>query len=299
MIRIEHRGFVFSALLACAITLTDCGAEDSVGESVSGANVNAERAARISQALEVGSRFSVSAQTLEESDSARLKTTPTNMRPYALPPSFGPTIPTITSVTPNVTTAGVATNICIDGQSITNTVTEQNKTYDPTIVVSLLDINRTEVAIPGGVITPTSVTQSQVCFTTTLPAGLFNIRVFKAYGSVQQVRSNDLSFVVRPKFTIDSATVCDGRVTVGIVGLVDICKSPSPPSWCYGLLEIDPCPGCPRPPWRIWVDLQPCEVINWSTQQIVATCPNAHIGALVTVSGGGLPVSTKLVGGCK
>jgi predicted small secreted protein len=291
MIHIEHRGFVFSALLAYAITLTACGTESGVGEGGSGANVNAERAATISQALEVGPRFSVSAQTLEESDSARLKTDPTNMRPHALPPWFGPTIPTITSVTPNVTTEGVATSICLDGQSMINTVVEQNKTYSPMVVVSLLDDNRAEV--PVRVITPTSVTQSQVCFTATLPAGVFNLRVFKDYQGSLQVGSNDLSFVVRPKFTIDLATVCNGMVRATFT---DPCRSANPPSWC-NMVHYLPCigPGC----W-MWVGSQFCERINWGNQEIVATCPNATGGAQVIIGGpSGLFLRAKLVDGCK
>lgn len=189
---------------------------------------------------------------------------------YALPPSFGPTIPTITSVTPNVTTAGVATSICLDGQSITNLVTEQNTTYDPTIVVSLLDDNRTEVPVSGGVIAPTSVTESQVCFSTTLPAGLFNVRVFKARGTTLEVNSNDLPLVVKPSRSIASAVLCGNPATVTMTGTGLVC-----PSTVYSLAGSQ---------------FAQCTVSSCTDTTIVASCSNAAAGGKVIVSGGGLPV---------
>lgn len=188
---------------------------------------------------------------------------------YALPPSFGPTIPTIDSMSVQAVEAGVATEIVLTGQSFTNTVVEQNKTYDPTIVLSVLDDARTEVA--SQVITPTSVTQSEIRFTATLPAGLFNVRVFKAYGGALQVKSNDLPIVSKPARRITSAVLCGDPPTVTVTGTGFVCPS---------ALYVQ----------HAGFRFEQCTVSSCSETTIVGSCPNAAAGEKVIVFGGGLPI---------
>jgi hypothetical protein len=189
---------------------------------------------------------------------------------YALPPSFGPTIPTIDSIAPMVAKAGVTTQITLTGQSFTNTVVEQNTTYAPEVVLSVFDDARTEVA--SYVVNPDTFTQAEVKFT--IPAdvacGMWNVRVFKARGTALEVKSNDLPVAVPCPPVISSAVLNGSVLTVSGTGL----GASSPPGRIFVLHN--------GPPKKI----EACTVVSWTATTIVADCPNTVPGDVVYVFNG-------------
>jgi hypothetical protein len=188
---------------------------------------------------------------------------------YALPPSFGPTIPTIDFCEPLESVAGVPTQVCCTGQSITNTVVEQYRTYHPTVVLSRLDDARSEVA--SLVITPITFRESEVCFTATLPAGIYNVRINKDYQGSLEVKSNVLPIVVRPR---SQACVDPVRHVVRVTR--------------EGL-------GCPVSVFVAHnLRIEQCVVSSCSNTTIVANCPSAAVGDKLVVAGDGPLFSATL-----
>jgi hypothetical protein len=190
---------------------------------------------------------------------------------YRPPPSFGPTVPTIDRISPRQTDDGVATEIILTGQSFTNTMTEMGKTYSPTIVLSPFDEAHSET--PSQVITPTYVTESEVRFTATLPAGVFNLRVYKDYLGSAQVKSNDLPIVAKPSRRIASAVLCGGTITMAGAGFA-----------CSSALYV----------LRAGFRIEQCTVSTCSGTAVVGSCPSAAAGDRLVLSAGGLPVSAAL-----
>jgi hypothetical protein len=274
----KRRGFTTCAPLIYTIALIGCNARDSVTESYSESSVSTEEIATISQALLTDPEVSTNTQNFLDSDSARPNTDPNaDVRPYVLPPSFGPTIPTINTI-PLVICAGVATQITLAGQSFTNTVVEQSMTYDPTVVLSLLDAARTTVA--SYVITPDSFTEAALQFTipANVPCGVYNVRVVKAIGTALEVKSNDIPIVIYCGPVITSAVIRGTVLTV-----TGYCFGPSAPPVRLFVLHVGP----PR-------TLVQCTISSWTNTSITATCPDTVPGDTVLVPFGSRMLSAVI-----
>jgi hypothetical protein len=181
---------------------------------------------------------------------------------YSLPPMFGPTVPSAESASVSSVAAGVATEICLAGQSFTNSVVEQNKAYTPVVVVSPLDPAYSETA--SQVLTPTSFTEGAVCVNASLPAGAWNFRVVKDYQGSKQVKSNGIAVVAR-SVAITSASLSGSTLTLTGNGF-----------------------GGQQPSWgRVLVNAKACTITSWTNTQIVATCSGAKSGDRVVVIAGG------------
>jgi hypothetical protein len=181
---------------------------------------------------------------------------------YSLPPMFGPTIPTAESSSVSSVVPGVATELCLAGQSFVNTVVEQNMTYTPVVVVSPLDPAYSETA--SQVLTPTRFSESTACVNVTLPAGAWNLRVIKDYLGSKQVKSNGIAVVAR-KVTITAASLRGSRLTLTGSGF-----------------------GAQQPSWgRVLVNAKACTVSSWTNTRIVAACSGASSGDRVVVIAGG------------
>jgi hypothetical protein len=190
---------------------------------------------------------------------------------YALPPSFGPTIPTFSSISPMVVKAGVATQVTLVGQSFTNTVVEQNMTYDPTVVLSVLDAAHTEVA--SFEIVPDSFTESELKFTipASVPCGLWNVRIFKARGTALEVKSNDIPVASDCRPVVSSAIVSGTALAVTGSNF----GSSAPPGRLF-ILHKGPPPA-----------FKECTTISsWTDTAIAADCPNTAPGDVVFVFNG-------------
>jgi hypothetical protein len=121
---------------------------------------------------------------------------------------------------------------------------------------------------------PTSFTESEVCFTATLPAGIYNVRISKDYQSLLEVKSNALPIVVRPRSQCSQACVDPVHHVVRVT--------------CEGL-------ECPVSVFVVHgLRIEQCAVSSCSNTTIVANSANAAVGDRLVVAGGGLPVSATL-----
>jgi hypothetical protein len=192
---------------------------------------------------------------------------------YDVPPLAGPTVPTARLVQPPAVRAGMNAEIAISGQSFANSFTSADgttRTFDPVVVLSLVDAAGTEVA--KEVLSPSSSTADEVraVLPTTLREGVWEVRVAKDYQGALQKQSNRLPLVIQPRVLVESAflSCADGRSTLTVAGQ-----------------GFGPKPAAGTPMVGAWAGSEACAVASWIDREIVATCGSALAGDLASVIG--------------
>jgi hypothetical protein len=200
--------------------------------------------------------------------------------------SPGPAVPTAESVQPASVDSGVATELVIAGQSLTDSVTSSGgavRTFTPVVVLSLLDGAGTEVASQA--IVPTCFTESEIRVTipATLRTGHWDVRVYMDYQGALQNQSNKLSLATRPRVFLSSAELCVSNHTLTVTGI-----------------GFGPQPTLGATSDGLFVGGERCAVSSWSDTSIVGTCSTAAPAAQATVIGllnGSSPLATEITGG--
>jgi hypothetical protein len=201
----------------------------------------------------------------------------------SLPPSLGPTIPTIGTSQPSAVASGASTALVVAGQSFINHVTMPDgtvKTYSPVVVLSKLDSAYNEVGSKI-VLTPNTSTDSGIQVTLPpLTVGVFSVRVYKDHLGEKEKMSDMAILTVKTGLSITSACLIDST-TVKVTGAG---FGPQPVGFAgYGL----------------FVNGSACVVSSWSDTEIVGTCLDAKKNDDVTVAGISDSGSANLKNNCK
>jgi hypothetical protein len=202
---------------------------------------------------------------------------------YELPPSFGPSIPTIDSIQPASVESGATGELVLKGQSFINSVTRPSgvETYSPTVVLARLDNAYNEVGSKVVLTLSAPATESEIRATLpSLPSGLYSFRVYKDYQGSMEKMSDMAVLTVKPACGITSACLAGSTLTVA-----GACFGPKPDDF---------------PSYGLFVEGATCTVASWSDTQIVATCSKAKKNDTLTVSGIiTSPLSAKIGKNCK
>lgn len=163
------------------------------------------------------------------------------------------TVPSIGSLSTSIVTAGIGTQLIINGGSFTNTDTLGTMTYTP--VVTLANGGNTIT------LTPFSFTSSEIkVLLPALQQGIYELRVDKS-GTF----SNLTKLIVAPRLAVKAAMLSANTITIAGVGF-----GSAPTAQTRELLGV-------------FAGTTPAKIISWSDTSIVATSPAFVAGNTVTV----------------
>lgn len=179
------------------------------------------------------------------------------------------TVPSISSLSTSIVTAGTETQLIINGGSFTNTDASGITNYTPSVTLTNgVDIIR---------LTPFSFTTSEVkVLLPALQQGIYELRVDKS-GTF----SNLTKLIVAPSLSVKAAMLSANTITITGVGF-----GSTPTAEAKALLGV-------------FVDATQAKTISWSDTKIVATSPAFAAGKIVTVKTLFGPIDSTIFGASK